>query len=88
MQVVVIGVDEHAHQLAAMAIARYAVNKSVILLTRKQVRPENLPPLLAETLPALPPLQGEASFAVVCQENTCQPPTSDGEELLRELSGM
>jgi len=43
---------------------------------------------LAETLPALPPLRDQASFAVVCRGTACQPPTSDGEELLKELSGV
>lgn len=88
MQVVIIGGDDHARQLTAMAMARYAVNKSVIALRREQVRPENLPPVLAETLPALPQLQDNASFAVVCRGNACQPPTSDGEELLKELGGV
>ena len=88
IQVVVIGEDEHAHQLAAMATARYAVNKSVIALHREQITAANLPPVLAETLPALPLLKDQASFAVVCRGNTCQPPTSDAEELLKELSGV
>jgi uncharacterized protein YyaL (SSP411 family) len=88
VQVIVIGNDEQAQQLTAMAIARYAVNKSVITLRREQVTRANLPAVLAETLPELPQLQSEASFAVVCRGNTCQPPTSDGEELLRELSAV
>jgi uncharacterized protein YyaL (SSP411 family) len=86
VQVVVVGEDEPAQQLAAMATARYAVNKSVIRLDRGQVTAANLPPVLAETLPALPLLTNPASFAVVCRGNTCQPPTSDAEELLKELS--
>ena len=88
IQVVIIGEDEQAHQLAAMATARYAVNKSVIALQHEQVTAANLPPVLAETLPALPLLQNQASFAVVCRGSACQPPTSDAEELLKELSGV
>jgi uncharacterized protein YyaL (SSP411 family) len=88
VQVVVIGEDEDAQHLAAVATARYAVNKSVILLRQDQVSGENLPPVLLETLPALPQLQSQTGFAVVCRGNTCQPPTSDGEELLKELSGI
>lgn len=88
IQVVVIGEDEHAHQLAAMATARYAVNKSVIALHSEQITAVNLPPVLADTLPALPLLKDQATFAVVCRGNTCQPPTSDAEELLKELSGV
>jgi len=88
VQVVVIGSDEHAPHLAAMATARYAVNKSVIALRREQVLAENLPPVLTETLPALPMLREQGSFAVVCQGNSCKPPIRDAEGLLRELSGV
>jgi hypothetical protein len=88
VQVVVIGEGEQADRLTAMATARYAVNKSVIFLRREQVSRENLPPVLAETLPALPQLKEQVSFAVVCRGNACQPPTSDAEELLKELSGV
>ena len=88
VQVVVIGGDEQANMLGAMATARYAVNKSVVQLRREQVTVANLPPVLAETLPAFPLLKEQASFAVICRGNACQPPTSDAEELLRELSGV
>jgi uncharacterized protein YyaL (SSP411 family) len=86
VQVVVIGNDEQAQNLSAMATARYAANKSIITLRQEQVTAKNLPPVLAETLPALTNLQSGRSFAVVCKGNSCQPPTSDAEELLRELS--
>jgi uncharacterized protein YyaL (SSP411 family) len=88
VQAVVIGDDEQAQHLSTMATARYAVNKSVISLRREQVTAENLPAMLAETLPALPYLHSNTSFAVVCKGNACQPPTSDAEELLRELNGI
>jgi uncharacterized protein YyaL (SSP411 family) len=88
VQVVVIGNDEHAHNLSAMATARYAVNKSVIALRREEVTVENLPPALAETLPSLPNLHSSGSFAVLCKGNTCQPPSSDAEQLLQELSAV
>ncbi len=69
VQVVVIGDDEQAHQLAAMATARYAVNKAVITLRHEQVTRENLPPVLAETLPALPPL-GNRPVLLLCARET------------------
>ena len=53
-QVVVIGAGPEARKLAAMATARYAINKSVIVLRPEQVTAANLPPALAETLPNLP----------------------------------
>jgi len=88
VQVVIIGDDERAQQLAVTASGRYAVNKSIVTLRREQVTRENLPPVLAETLPALPTLQSQTGFAVVCRGNTCQPPTSDAEELLKELTDV
>ncbi|HEV2274523.1 MAG TPA: thioredoxin domain-containing protein [Acidobacteriaceae bacterium] len=84
LQIVVIGEDERAEQLELVAITRYAVNKSVIRLTRAQLAGK-LPPVLAGTLPMLPQLQESASFAVVCQGNACLPPASDPEELLTML---
>ena len=90
VQVVVVGADqaqdEAARHLAAMATARYAVNKSVLVLAREQITRENLPPVLAETLPELPQLASQQSFAVLCKGNTCLPPTADAEKLLEELN--
>ena len=56
VQVVVIGEGADARMLATMARARYAVNKQILLLKPEQVTKENLPPILAETLPELPEL--------------------------------
>jgi uncharacterized protein len=88
VQVVVIGAGAEARKLAAMATARYAVNKRVIVLRPEQVLAEELPPMLAETLPNLPELKSGKAFAVVCRGASCLPPTSDGEELLRAVSGV
>lgn len=84
VQVVVVGSDEQAKGLAAMARARYAVNKLVVELDESQLEAENLPPALAETLQAL--RQTGQSVALVCTGRTCQPPTSDAEELLKAIS--
>ena len=84
VQVVVIGEDAAAERLDAAATARFAVNKSVIRLTRAQVAGE-LPPVLAETLPLLPDLDAAHSFAVVCKGTSCLPPTADPEQLLALL---
>jgi uncharacterized protein YyaL (SSP411 family) len=82
VQVCVIGDDDVAEVLAAIAMARYAVNKSVIRLRREQLG--SLPPALAETLPFLPAFAG--SVAVVCRGNTCLPPVQSAEELLVALA--
>jgi uncharacterized protein len=86
VQVVIIGQDGAADELEAAATVIYAVNKSVIRLTRAQVTGP-LPPLLAETVPLLPDLQASHSFAVVCRGTSCLPPTADPEQLLRLLQG-
>jgi len=62
------------------------VNKQVIVLTRDQVRAENLPPVLAESLPHLPNLGSGSAFAVVCKGTSCQPPATDPEKLLETLN--
>ena len=86
VQVVVIGEDAAADELEAAAIMGYSVNKSVVRLTRAQVGQE-LPPVLAETLPLLPDLQAAHSFAVVCRGTSCLPPTTSPEQLLGLLQG-
>jgi uncharacterized protein len=83
VQVCVIGDDDVAEVLAATAMARYAVNKSVVRLRREQL--DRLPPALAETLPFLP--SSEGSVAVVCRGNACLPPVESAGELLAALSG-
>jgi uncharacterized protein YyaL (SSP411 family) len=84
VQVCVIGEDARAEELAVTAMARYAVNKSVVRLRRDQLGA--LPPALAETLPNLPAVDG--SVAVVCRGNSCLPPIGDAEELLAVLTGV
>ena len=88
-QVVVIGQDpDSALALEATATAGYAVNKTVIRLKPDQVNAENLPPVLAETLPALPGIHSDVpALAVVCRNNACQPPTTDSQQLLDALAG-
>ena len=85
VQVCVIGDDAAARRLEAVAIARYAVNKSVIRLRRDQLA--TLPPALAETLPHLPGLKGQGSFAVLCNGKGCLPPVSTVEELIESMNG-
>jgi len=82
VQVCVIGDDDVAEVLAATAMAKYAVNKSVIRLRKEQL--DRLPPALAETLPHLPASEG--SVAVVCRGNTCLPPVESAGELLAALN--
>ena len=78
VQVCVIGSDEAAEELAATAMARFSINKSVIRLRPEQLR--SLPPALAETLPALPGV-GQGAVAVVCKGFVCLPAVTSSREL-------
>jgi uncharacterized protein len=80
-QVVVIGEDDKATALLRAAIAPFAVNKSVVHLTDSEAVAQNLPPVLAETVPNFAALNEKKSVAIVCTNFTCQPPTYDPEEL-------
>ncbi len=82
IQVCVIGDDADARRLETVAMARYAVNKSVVRLRRDQLA--SLPPMLAETLPYLPAMEG--SFAVLCNGNGCLPPVKTVEELMAAMN--
>jgi len=85
VQVCVFGEDALARSLESAALARFAVNKTVIRLGRDQI--DSLPPTLAETLPHLPALREPGSFAVVCNSNGCQPPVKDVDSLIAALQG-
>ena len=82
VQVCVIGDDADARRLETVAMARYAVNKSVIRLTREQLKA--LPPALAETLPHLPKMEG--SFAILCNGKGCLPPVRNVDELIEAMN--
>jgi uncharacterized protein len=85
IQVAVVGEGDAARRLAAMATARYAVNKAVIALKPEQVTGERLPPVLAETLPHLPGV-GTKAIALVCRGTTCLPPAATAEELVEQIN--
>ena len=80
-QVVVVGEDEKASALLKAAIAPFAVNKSVVHLTDSEAVAQNLPPVLAETVPNLPALKEKKSVAIVCTNFSCLPPIDDPEKL-------
>ncbi len=86
VQVVVIGEGTAARRLAAVANARYAVNKTVIGLRPEQVSAKALPPILAETLPNLPQLAARGAFAQVCRGTSCLPPAGAAEELIEQIN--
>jgi uncharacterized protein len=80
-QVVVVGEDARAQELLKSAIGPFAVNKSVIHLTGSEAVAQNLPPVLAETIPNLPALKEKQSVAIVCTDFACRPPVEDPADL-------
>ena len=88
VQVVVIGEngqDRNAAGLYHAALSRFAFPKTVLRFSADHVVAENLPPVLAQTLPHLPQLRSEKSFAVICSGASCQPPVSEVAELERAV---
>ncbi|MGC2555760.1 MAG: thioredoxin domain-containing protein [Candidatus Sulfotelmatobacter sp.] len=77
--------EEAAKSLAAVAVADFAFNKSVLRLTTNQAVAGNLPPALAATIPNLPQFSSSEAFAVLCSGFACQPPVTDPAELQRAL---
>jgi uncharacterized protein len=83
VQVCVVGEGEGAEELAAAALAGFAVNRSVVRLRVEQLG--SLPPALAETVPQVPGV-GEGGVAVVCRGSACLPPVRDVEKLIGVLA--
>ena len=85
VQVVVIGSGETGAELYAAASAFFAFNKATLRLAAEEAVAENLPPVLAATIPNLPQLKAGASFAVLCSGSSCQPPVTEAAQLRRAL---
>ena len=86
-QVAIVGAGTSARQLAAIANARYAVNKAVISLTPAQLASGQLPPALQETLPhLLSTLAVGDAVALICRGTSCLPPARTAEELIGQLN--
>ena len=86
LQVVVVGGGERGDQFEATALARFAVNKTVVRLRPDQLVAGSLPEALAETVVQAPRPEGNAAWALVCRGRSCMPPVTDAEDLLNELS--
>jgi uncharacterized protein YyaL (SSP411 family) len=85
VQVVVVGSGPEAVRLEATAIARFAVNKTVMRIAPFRLVPGGIPEGLAETLLRVPaPARAEA-WALVCRGRTCLPPITSAEALVEAM---
>jgi len=85
VQVVVVGSGPEALRLEATAVARFAVNKTVMRIAPHRLIAEKLPEALEETLPHVPQPQGAPAWALVCKGRACLSPITDPEGLLEAL---
>ena len=85
VQVVIVGSGPEAARLEALAVARFAGNKTVMRIDPARLVAGEIPQALAETLLQVPPPSGAEAWAMVCRGRTCLPPITDGEALLKAL---
>ena len=85
VQVVVVGSGPEAVRLEATAMARFAVNKTVVRIAPHRLVKGGVPEALAETLlQARAPAKADV-WAMVCHGRTCLRPITDAETLLEAL---
>ncbi len=93
VRVVIVGSGSQAKSLEALAMARFAVNKTVMRVDPHRLVPGGVPEALAEVLFEAPipvPVQASApggapAWAIVCRGRTCLPPVTTAEALTEAL---
>jgi uncharacterized protein YyaL (SSP411 family) len=85
VQVVVVGSGPEALRLEGVALARYAIHKTVMRIAPHRLSAEGIPGALTDVLLNVPPPAGAEVWALVCHGRTCLPPVSDAEGLLSAL---
>ncbi len=85
VQVVVVGSGAEAARLEATAVARFAVNKTVMRIAPHRLVKGGIPEALEETLLSVPAPKGAEVWALVCRGRTCLPPITDAETLVEAL---
>ena len=88
VQVMVVGSGPEAVRLEATAVARFAVNKTVMRIAPFRLVQEGIPDALAETLLQVPVPRDADVWALVCHGRTCLPPVTNAEALLEALEGV
>jgi uncharacterized protein len=84
-QVLIVGSGTEANRMEKIALAGFAVNKTVLRIDPGQLLPYELPEALAETLLGVPRPAQDATWAIVCRHRTCLPPVSDAKSLIEVL---
>ena len=84
-QIIIVGDGTKADQFEALAIAQYAVNKTVVRFRPNQLVAGELPESLLETVLQVPRPDGDGAWALICRGRTCLPPITDVESLLKAL---
>jgi uncharacterized protein YyaL (SSP411 family) len=100
VRVVIVGSGPQAKNLEALAVARFAVNKTVMRIDPHRLVSGGVPEALAEILfeapiqvqdqtmdPASAPDGASAAWAIVCRGHTCLPPVTTAEGLVEALEG-
>ena len=85
VQVVVVGSGPEAARLEATAVARFAVNKTILRIAPARLVPGGIPEALAETLLQVPQPAGASAWALICRGRTCLPPVTSPEAMLEAL---
>ena len=85
-QVVIIGDDAIAREMAQLAKRHFRLTSSTLHLGEGHAVAQNLPPALAETLPNMPGIRESRAMAVLCSNFSCQPPIFSSQELERALN--
>jgi uncharacterized protein len=86
VEVVIVGSGPEAARLEALAVANYAVHKTVTRIGPWRIIPGGIPPGISEMLLNFPAPRDAAVWAIVCRGRTCLPPITDAEELLKVLA--
>jgi hypothetical protein len=86
VQVVVVGTGPEAARMEATAVARFAVNKTVMRIDPSRLVEGGIPDGLAETLLQLPSPEGAGAWAIVCRGRACLPPVTSAEALQEALT--
>ena len=87
VQVVVVGEGAEGDALEATAISGYAAHKTVLRLRPEQLKADQLPPALAETVMHTPAPRDAKTWALLCTGRTCLPPIADADALIAALHG-